>query len=41
MRYKESKKSNQVVKGCELAMNSAIILAHENSAYHAENEKKK
>jgi hypothetical protein len=32
---------NQLIKGCELAMNSAIFLAHENSALRAENEKKR
>lgn len=32
---------NQLIKGCELAMNSAIFLAHENSTLRAENEKKK
>jgi hypothetical protein len=32
---------NQLIKGCELAMNSATFLAHENSALRAENEKKK
>jgi hypothetical protein len=32
---------DQLIKGCELAMNSAIFLAHENSNLRAENEKKK
>lgn len=32
---------NQLIKGCELAMNSAIFLAHENSTLRAENEKRK
>jgi hypothetical protein len=30
---------NQLVKGCEIAMNSAIFLAHEKSQLHAANEK--
>jgi transposase len=32
---------NQVIKGCQLAMNSAIFLAHENEQLRAANEKQK
>ncbi|ODM16895.1 hypothetical protein SI65_07860 [Aspergillus cristatus] len=32
---------NQLVKGCEIAMNSAIFLAHENGQLRAANEKQK
>jgi hypothetical protein len=32
---------NQLVKGCQMAMNSAVLLAEENRQFRAENERQK